>query len=352
MLMKFPRILLFPLSLVYHLITQIRNWLYDENIIKSFNLELPVISLGNLTVGGTGKTPMVEYLIRLLKDQYNIVTLSRGYKRKTKGLIIAADDDSAITLGDEPAQFYSKYGQEIGVAVCEDRIFAIPYILKSRPQTNLILLDDAFQHRQIKPTCNILLTDYYRPFYHDWLLPAGNLREARRNAERADVVIVTKCPPELSNSKYESIKNAIRKYTGKDISVFFTHIHYDEPIPAFNKHLSIKKNIILVSGIAQPKPLLNYIQHQFHLVQHFVFPDHHYYTSEDIRKIIECYQDYIKSESSILFTEKDIMRIIKTKLQDILMDYPVFFQPITYKFVQNGSEFDYFIRKVIDKTED
>jgi tetraacyldisaccharide 4'-kinase len=212
-------------------------------------------------------------------------------------------------------------------------------------------LDDAYQHRQIKPLCNILLTDYHRPFYHDWLLPAGNLREARKNAGRADVVIVTKCPLKLSNSKYESMESAIKKYTRKDISVFFTNIHYDEPIPAFNKRLSIKKNIILVSGIAQPKPLLKYIQHRFQLTQHFVFPDHHYFTARDMRKIIECYRDCEK-ETSILFTEKDVTRIFRTNLQDILMDYPVFFQPITYKFAQNGSEFDEFIRKVIDKKED
>jgi len=350
--MEFFRILLFPIYLFYHLVTKIRNWLYDIKFFKSFDLDLIAISVGNLTVGGTGKTPVVEYLIRLLKDRYKIVTLSRGYKRKTTGLIIATENDSAETIGDEPAQLYKKYRHDIGVAVCEDRLFAIPYILNSKPETDLILLDDAYQHRQIESKCKILITDYNHPFYEDWLLPTGNLRESRRNANRADVVVVTKCPSNLSNAELESVKSAVRKYIRSEVRVFFMNIHYDEPIPAFNKNIPFNKDIILVSGIAQPKPLLNYIQQKFHLIQHFKFTDHHYFSSKDIKKITECYHKNSTKGVSIVFTEKDIMRISKTKLQDILMDYPVFFQPITYKFAQNGSEFDKFIQKIIVNTED
>jgi tetraacyldisaccharide 4'-kinase len=196
------------------------------------------------------------------------------------------------------------------------------------------------------------LTDYNRPFYLDWLLPTGNLRESRRNAGRADVVIVTKCPTDISGSRRKSIERAIRKYTSNDVLIFFMYIHYGDPTPVFNTQRSIKKNIILVTGIAQPAPLLNYIQNKFHLIRHFNFPDHHYFTTGDIRKIIKCYKENPEKEVSIVFTEKDIMRIAGTELQDILMDYPVFFQTITYKFAQNGSEFDKFIQKVIDKTED
>jgi len=350
--MKYIRLLLFPFSLFYHLVTRLRNWLYDNHFFKSFDLEIPTISVGNLTVGGTGKTPVVEYLIRLCKERNKIVTLSRGYKRKTNGLIIAGKDDNAKTIGDEPFQYYNKFNNEIGVAVCEDRLFAIPHILSSLPETDLILLDDAYQHRKIDPTCNILLTDYNRPFYNDLMLPAGNLRESKNSANRADVIIVTKCPEELGEEELKQINYSISKYTRKDVQIFYMNIQYGPPVPIFKNKSDFCKKIILVTAIAEPKPLVDFIDNNFQLFKHFNFADHHYFSRTDLKRIIEFYKSINEEGVSIIFTEKDIMRIIGTELQDILMEYPVFFQPITYKFGQNESKFKEFIQKVLDKTED
>lgn len=350
--MKYIRFLLFPFSLFYHLITLLRNWFYNIDFFKSFDLEIPIISVGNLTVGGTGKTPVVEYLIRLLKEHHKIVTLSRGYKRKTNGYILAGKDDNAETIGDEPFQYYNKFKNEIGVAVCADRLFAIPYILSSLPETDLILLDDAYQHRRINPTCNILLTDYHRLFYKDTLLPAGNLRESKNNAIRADVVIVTKCPDDLVDEEKKLIYNSISKYTRKDVQVFFMNIKYESPAPAFNKKFDIGEKVILVSAIAEPKPLVDFINKKYELLKHFNFADHHFFSRKELMRIIAYYKSKHEKDISIIFTEKDIMRIAGTGLQDILMEYPVFFQPITYKFAQGESEFHEFIQKVLDKKED
>jgi tetraacyldisaccharide 4'-kinase len=192
------RILLLPVAWLYEGITRLRNWLYDKGYKKSTSFPLPVISVGNLTVGGTGKTPHVEYLVRLLKDQRQLVTLSRGYGRQTKGFLIADEQANAATIGDEPMQFYQKFGHQIKVAVGEKRVPAIEQILRLYPKTEIILLDDAFQHRAVRPCFSILLSDYHRPFYTDFVLPAGRLRESRKGAGRADAVIFSKCPQNLS----------------------------------------------------------------------------------------------------------------------------------------------------------
>ncbi len=346
------RILFFPFSLLYHLVTSFRNWLYDIRFFKSFNISIPTISIGNLTVGGTGKTPVVEYLIRSLKDHRKIVTLSRGYRRKTNGFLIAEQHDNAKTIGDEPFQYYNKFKNEIDVAVCEDRLYAIPQILSILPDTDLILLDDAYQHRKIIPSCNILLNDYSRPFYNDILMPAGNLRESRNNASRADVVIVTKCPEDIDNRELENIKGSISKYTKQSVPIFFVSTQYGPQVPLLNKNYQFTEKVILVTAIADPRPLVDHIRRNFHLIKHFNFNDHHYFSRKELERIIAFYRTQNDQSLSILFTEKDIMRIIGTKLKDILMEYPVFFQPITYKFAQGESEFEDFIQKVLDKTED
>jgi tetraacyldisaccharide 4'-kinase len=350
--MKYVRILLFPFSLFYQLVTSLRNWLYDIRFFKSFDLDIPTISVGNLTIGGTGKTPVIEYLIRLLKDHHKIVTLSRGYKRKTSGFILASEEENARTIGDEPFQYYSKFKNEIDVAVCEDRLYAIPQVLSTLPETELILLDDAYQHRKIIPTFNILLNDYNRPFYNDLLLPAGNLRESKKNAQRADAIIVTKCPEYISDKEIENINESISKYTRQDVPIFYANTKYNPPIPVLNKNCKFNKKVILVTAIAQPGPLVDHINKNFRLLKHFNFKDHHYFTRRELERIITFYKTQQDRDISILFTEKDIMRITRTELEDILMEYPVFFQPITYKFAQGESEFKEFIRKVLDKTED
>lgn len=347
--MRILRFLLFPLSLIYGSLVWIRNWLYDTGFLKSFHLEITTIAVGNLTVGGTGKTPMVEFLVRLLKDRYRIVMLSRGYKRKSRGFRLAGPSDTAQSIGDEPAQILMKFNGEIVVAVCEDRLYAIPKILDSNPDTDLIILDDAFQHRGIKPDCNILLTDYHRPFYDDWLLPSGNLRENRRNARRADMIIVTKCPMQMKQEEYESMAASIIKYVDREIPVFFMNILYDAPVPAFDSEITMRDQVILVSGIAHDKNLVDHVAMNYQLRRHFKYPDHHFFSEGDIRKITEYYRQMDHNDTVILFTEKDIARLRKSKDVDILMDYPIFFQPITYKFARNGSEFEEIIGRVLVK---
>ena len=350
--MKYIRILFFPFSLLYHLITFLRNRFYDVGYYKSFDLEIPTISVGNLTVGGTGKTPVVEYLIRLFMDHQKIVTLSRGYRRKTRGFKIAGSDDNSKTIGDEPFQYYTKFKNEIAVSVCENRLYAIPEILSAYPETSLIILDDAYQHRKIIPLCNILLNDYNRPFYNDHLLPAGNLRESRINAKRADLVIVTKCPDTINEIEMENISSSISNYTSQNVPVFFTHTKYDQPIPVSDKEVKFNEKVILVTAIAEPQPLLDYIKENYQLLKHYNFIDHHYFSKRDLEGIVTFYTAQNDPHISILFTEKDFMRVTGTELEDILMGYPVFFQPITYKFAQGESEFEEFIQKVLDKTED
>ncbi|NJL11929.1 MAG: tetraacyldisaccharide 4'-kinase [Microscillaceae bacterium] len=223
------RMLMYPLTFLYCTITSIRNYLYDRGYWKSFSFDLPVISVGNLTVGGTGKTPHIEYLIRFLQAQYELSTLSRGYGRKSRGFRLAQPHDNAQSLGDEPFQLYQKFGTRIGVAVGEDRVAAIPHLLQERPQTQIVLLDDAFQHRPIAPQLNILLTDYGRLFYQDFPFPSGRLRESRRGARRADVIIVSKCSASLSEAEKTRIQENIGAYARKDVPVFFTTIAYESP---------------------------------------------------------------------------------------------------------------------------
>jgi len=253
---RFIRLFLLPVSILYYWATGIRNWLYDSGYFKSFDLDISSIAVGNLTVGGTGKTPFIEYLIRTLHQDFKITTLSRGYKRKSRGLVIAGDQDTARTIGDEPYQFQKKFGHTIGVAVCEDRLLAIPHILQARPDTNLILLDDAYQHRQVKPSCNLLISDYNKPFYKDYLLPAGNLRESRNGALRADAVIVTKCPENISEPETVEVEETVQRYTRPGVPVYFMNIQYEPVTAAFNGSTPFGDDVLLVTAIAMRFPLV------------------------------------------------------------------------------------------------
>ncbi len=278
------KILLFPFAVLYDIITRLRNHAYDTGRKPSVHFDVPVIGVGNLTVGGTGKTPMVEHLIRVLSPSYRVATLSRGYGRRTKGFRLATVSDTAGTLGDEPLQLFRKFGQTVTVAVGEDRAFAIPNILQEQPETEVVLMDDAFQHRRVRPLVNLLLSDYSRPFYRDMLLPAGRLRESRSGAGRADVVIVTKCPVEIQEDEMMAIEDAIREYS--PAPVFFTTIRYGNPVPfggfSTNADAAPAERVILVTGIAQAGPLVAYLKKSYTLVEHVAFADHHRYTRADL----------------------------------------------------------------------
>jgi tetraacyldisaccharide 4'-kinase len=330
------RILLFPFAGLYYIITQLRNRLYDQGLKPSVSFDIPVISVGNITVGGTGKTPMIEHLIRLLQNNFKLATLSRGYGRTTKGIRIATPHENASTFGDEPFQFYTKFGKRVTVAVGEERALAIPTILQQHPETQIVLLDDAFQHRKVKPSFSILLTDYHRPFYDDFLLPAGRLRESRWNANRADVIVVTKCPREMSEDQRIEIEKSIRNYAERP--VFFTNIRYGNPTPFSTTVDSITKHVVVVSGIGNPKPLLDYVRHNFTLVRHLKFNDHHMYTEKDI----ESMRAFIKDNPDLSFvtTEKDKVKLDAPHFLKLMSGLPFFYLPIEIDFIKDGQDFD------------
>lgn len=338
-------ILLSPLSFLFWSVTALRNHLFNINYSRSFQFDKPVIVVGNLEVGGTGKTPMIEYLVRLLQPFYHVATLSRGYGRKTKGCIIADDLQNAKTLGDEPYQYYLKYGHKITVAVGEERAWAIPQILLEKPETQVFLLDDAFQHRKVKGDLNILLTRYHRPFYHDFPLPSGRLREWRSGAARADAVIVSKCPAGVEQTTMQEMENRIKRYAPQ-APVYFTTIKYESPAPVFNQQTFEGKNVILFTGLAHTWDLEQYLQQQFHLVESLHFPDHHDYQEKDFQKIKNIYQKHRKQKPVLLTTEKDMVKI-KATSDFQFKSLPVFYQPITIKFLKNGKNFDSLVENSI-----
>ena len=335
--MKILKLLLYPFAALYNLVTSVRNYLYDIGHKPSFEFDIPVIAVGNLSVGGSGKTPMVEYLIELLKNQYGVATLSRGYKRDTKGYRLAQEDDTAKTIGDEPFQLFRKFGKEIKVVVGEDRVYAIPNILQESPGTKVILLDDALQHRSVKPQLSILVTEYSNPFYKDFVLPFGRLREARRGAHRSDVIVVTKCSYAFSAEVERAMTRSIQEYAGLK-PVFFSAIQYGEP-QSLGNELPFSKNIVLVSGIAKGHALKEYCSANFNVLKHFDFPDHHRYVENDLLEI----ENFCKTQSclySIVTTEKDMVKLIDPTVRPYTARSPWFYMPIKHVFLQNGLKFD------------
>jgi tetraacyldisaccharide 4'-kinase len=343
------KILLLPLSLIYLLLTKFRNHLFDIGYSRSFSFETLVINVGNLRVGGTGKTPHVEYLIRLLKDQFKIATLSRGYGRKTKGFFLADKNSTAKMIGDEPLQFFTKFAKDIVVSVGEERALAIPTILFEKPETQVIILDDAYQHRTVTPNFNILLSDYNHPFYEDIVLPAGRLRESRNGAKRANAVIVTKCPDDLLGEQKQDIKNKIRKYA-EGAPVFFTGIRYSKPQSLFpERKEELLERILLVTGIANPTPLVNEVKSRYHLEKVLDFNDHHEYNEKSIRLILKHFQEIKGNHKAVFTTEKDMVKLQSEPLKKMLSTIPVYYLPIEIYFLEDKQLFDKTILDVLQK---
>jgi tetraacyldisaccharide 4'-kinase len=337
------RFLLFPFAILFDAITSVRNQLYELGFKPSARFDLPLISVGNLAVGGTGKSPMIEHLIRLLKDRFRIATLSRGYGRATKGFRLANQSDNASTLGDEPFQFFKKFETQVCVAVGEERAMAIPNLLDLCPDIQVILLDDAYQHRRVAPSFQILLTDYNKPFYRDFLLPVGSLRESRHGAERADVIVVTKCPPELSEDEMMEIETEIRKNSNKPI--FFTTVRYGNIISFGSAVLNgLPERIVLVSGIASAKPMASFISSGYKIVRHFDFPDHHTYSTRDLQEITEVAR---AQNAAIITTEKDFVKLDVAEFHIFLSQAPFFYLPIEIEFLKNGKDFDEMLLNVV-----
>jgi tetraacyldisaccharide 4'-kinase len=334
--LKSFRILLLPFALIYWLAIAIRKWMYDKKIFQSASFGLPVICVGNLSVGGTGKSPMVEYMVEMLKDKFNVATLSRGYKRKTKGYTLANDNSTALEIGDEPMQFHLKF-PDVSIAVGEERLEAIPQLLHDKPETQVIILDDAFQHRTIKAGLNILLTDYGNLFTRDFYLPTGDLRDLKSSYKRAEVIVVTKCPPELSEEESNKIINEINPLPAQ--TIFFTKIQYEEPYHISTKkniHFTEKKEVLLVSGIANPKPLKKLLEDYSEVYYMMQYPDHYIFTIDDLKEIKKRFENIDSKNKIILTTEKDAVRLVK--FNNAINELPLFVLPIRHRFLFNGEK--------------
>ncbi|MDC7998547.1 tetraacyldisaccharide 4'-kinase [Gilvibacter sediminis] len=319
------RKMLTPFSMIYHGVTAARNLLYDKGVFTSEAYDIPVICVGNLTVGGTGKSPMIEYLIRLLKDDFKVAVLSRGYKRSTSGFLYVESSHTSKEVGDEPLQFKTKY-PGITVAVCADRREGIE---KLKPKAEVILLDDAFQHRRVKAGYTILLTTFEQPFLDDQLLPAGDLRESKAGAKRADAVVITKIPEKVAHAKVQELEFRLREFTGK--SVYKTKIAYGRLIKNDAGAESIDylkdKPFTLVTGIANPEPLVNFLRDEgcnFDLQR---YPDHHEFTSAQI--------NLIEKRELVITTEKDYMR-----LRDKINKKALYYLPIETAFLDREGYFE------------
>ncbi len=303
---------LLPFSFLYGIAVGFRNWLFDVGIKKSQSFAIPVISVGNITVGGSGKTPHVEYLVRLLKDNVQVAVLSRGYKRKSKGFVLADKETTMTDIGDEPFQMFRKF-PDIAIAVDRKRVRGIE-LLQENPQTkdvDVIILDDAFQHRYVKPGINILLVDYHRLFIYDKLLPAGRLREPVNGKHRADMVIVTKCPKDLKPMEFRVLTKALNLYPYQDL--YFTTIDYEEPKAIFDApNISFEElrdyNVMLLSGIASPEQLEKDLKDKFASATTLVFSDHHMFGKKDIKRINEEFYS-LPQPRAIITTEKDAVRL-------------------------------------------
>jgi len=335
--------LLWPFAWLYDLATRIRNYLYDIGHKKSFEFETVVVSIGNLNVGGSGKTPMVEYLIRLLADRYHLATLSRGYGRKTHGIRISSATDTAHTLGDEPYQISRKFEGMVKVVVGEDRALAIPAILHEFPEVQVILMDDAFQHRAVKPQFSILVTDYEKPFYKDFLLPYGRLREARTGAGRADVIVVTKADG-ISEEEMELMTTEIHRIAGNK-PVFFSGLSYQRPLPVQHEN-QIDKKVILISGIAKNAHFGKEVGRLYDVVKHFCFEDHHAYSIADIDRIQQSATEL--QIDSILTTEKDMVKLITPQLLPLLQNKKWFYLPVQSVFLKDGMRFDELLKNMLE----
>ena len=347
---------LLPLSFLYGMGVRFRNMHFDTGILESRSFPVPVISVGNITVGGAGKTPHVEYLIRLLCETKRVSVLSRGYKRRTKGYLLASSSSTSLELGDEPYQMYLKYGRQVHVAVSANRCEGIERLC-SDPETkdtDVILLDDAFQHRYVKPGVNILLVDYHRLIVYDKLLPAGRLREPKDGKRRADIVIVTKCPPDLRPMDFRVITKALNLYPYQKL--FFTTIEYGDLIPLFSNSRSLALSeitsdyeVLVLSGIASPQHLLCDIQKHTENVIPMTFRDHHIFTPKDIARINNTF-DSLSSKRIIITTEKDAARLVGLDgLSDDVRNH-IYALPIKTTFLlEQQEQFDEFILSYVLK---
>ena len=337
--MKLPPLISVPLSWLYGMVVHIRHKLFDLKILRSEEFDIPVVCIGNLTVGGTGKTPVAELLIERFSEHYRVGVLSRGYRRKTKGFVLSTPTSSARTIGDEPRQMKLKY-PSVPVAVCEKRAEGIRLLRKAHPEIELIILDDAFQHRYVEPWVNILLMDYNNPVFRDRLLPWGRLRDTRNQIHRANFVLVTKCPDDLNPLDMRIVINSLGLFPYQ--SLYFTRMRQGEITPLFADRAVGKVRegdpVIAMSGIANPVPLLENLRKRFDVVAELTFDDHHTYRLSDMRRLEALFAAY--PDAVVLTTEKDAVKLTNRKKVPEAVQQRLYYVPIHVSFVADSeSEF-------------
>ena len=339
--MNLFRYFLFPFSFLYYIITLIRNLFFDWGIITSQKLQEPSICIGNLSVGGSGKTPMTIYLTNLLKNDFQVQILSRGYGRKTSGYKEVTEDSTSDDVGDEPLLYKNRFKSEITVAVAEKRSLGANELLKIQTKNSILLLDDAFQHRSVNAGFSILLTPFQQIFSSDFLLPVGNLREARCGAKRADCIVITKCPESIEAAHKNRIIECMQKYSKP---IFFSSIEYGELISFGAKRTSFE-TVLLVCGIAQPETLIIELRKKYK-VEVLLFADHHNFDSSDIKEIHQKFNTFALENVVIITTEKDYVRLQTKLTADELETYPWYYLPIELK-IENEDEFNLLIKKYV-----
>lgn len=346
---SFVKIFLYPFALIYGAVVWLRNRLYDSGFFSSIQFSTPVITVGNLSVGGTGKTPHVEYLVRLLQYRFKVATMSRGYKRRTQGFLLADENTNALRIGDEPMQYHMKF-PELVVSVAEERITGIPTLIQKSPGVEVVLLDDAYQHRSVRAGITILITDYSKPFYKDHILPIGTLREKRDAYKRADVIIVSKCPADMDKAVADDMVSRINPLSNQQ--VFFTTIQYGQPYDMFS-HVPVAlkdKYAVLVCCIAKPQPLVNYVNSLVADSHVLSYADHHYFLSRDLEDMKDAHANWDVQNKVIVTTEKDAARLHlhADKLKE--WGVPIVVLPISVAFLYNGAAaFDKLVIDYVDK---
>lgn len=358
---KILKYVLTPFSWIYGGITAVRNWMFDNKILPQEEFDVPIVSVGNLTVGGTGKTPHTEYIVGMLAMDYNTAVLSRGYKRKTKGFLMANSNSTPDSIGDEPLQIFRKFGSRVKVAVCEDRRKGIRELIKQFPNVELIVLDDAFQHRYVKPKVSVLLMDYNRPLYEDHLLPLGRLRESPHQINRADMVVVTKCPRDIMPLDFRLVQKHLDLM--KFQKLYFSRYTYggllpvfpdDEPYNVSLAELTRSDSVLLLSGIANPRGFVRHFKSYPFKIKVCHFPDHHNFSRDDLTNIEKMFDSLSGEHKIILTTEKDAVRLAYNPYFPTRLKKLTYFMPIAVKMINGLENVDFIsdLKKAIDSTTD
>lgn len=348
-------LLLYPISKIYGVVMAVRNKMFDYGILKQQEFDIPIVVVGNLSMGGTGKTPHVEYIVESLLGKYNIGVLSRGYRRATKGFVLASPQSRPEDIGDESYQIYRKFGPDITVAVCEKRAEGIRQMREINPALNMIILDDAFQHRYVKPSVSVILTEYNRPVFNDKILPYGRLRESARALNRADMVVVTKCPVDMKPMHYRLFEENLKLFPFQKL--YFSRYNYGHLVPIFPDevtdipaldNLRANNSILVITGVANPKPFVRFLRRNKAKVKLKRFTDHHNFTASDMEEIARLFDELPSANKFIVTTEKDAVRILNNPYFHHRLKKSIFYVPIKVEFIDRGeAEFTAGIEKTI-----